>query len=122
MKKLISITLALILISSFVGCKKDTANNKDASSNPDGDSVFSEGDTLKDENQTKDDNVNSSSSSNATSGNKTPSSSDTQSNSGNNDLNDDISNILISYLYCSIKISCIAVRNIYYSHIFIFFI
>lgn len=91
MKKLISITLALILIFSFVGCKKDTANNKDASSNPDGDSVFSEGDTLKDENQTKDDNVNSSSSSNATSGNKTPSSSDTQSNSGNNDLNDDIS-------------------------------
>ena len=48
MKKLISITLALILIFSFVGCKKDTANNKDAFSNPDGDSVFSEGDVNQD--------------------------------------------------------------------------
>lgn len=91
MKKIISITLTLILILSFVGCKKDTANKKDSSSNLESSSVFTEGAPSKDNNQSKDDEVNSSSSSNATTGNTISSSSDTQGNSKNNYSNNDIS-------------------------------
>ena len=67
MKKVLAIILSLILILSFVGCKKNTAK--------------------------KDDEVNSSSSSNTTSGNKTSSNSATQNkddNSSNNDISSSI--------------------------------
>ena len=67
MKKIISITLTLILILSFVGCNKNTAK--------------------------KDDEVNSSSLSNTTSDNKTSSNSATQNkddNSSNNDISSSI--------------------------------
>lgn len=114
MKKIISITLTLILILSFVGCKKDTANKKDGSSNPENSSVFTEGDTLKDDNQSKYDNqskdeqVNSGSSSNATSSNKTSSSSGTQSNSNNN--SDDISSSITTE---NVKINSLDKLNFY---------
>ena len=84
MKKVLAIILSLILILSFVGCKKDTANKKDTSSNPENSSVFTESDFLEENNQSKDDAVNSSSSSNATTGNTISSSSDTQSKGKNN--------------------------------------
>jgi len=109
MKKIISITLTLILILSFVGCKKDTANKEDGFSNPENNSVFSEGDTSKDDNQSKDDKVNSSSSSNATSGNKTSSSSSTQNNSNNN--SDD--NISSSITTENVKINSLDKLNFY---------
>ena len=103
MKKIISITLTLILILSFAGCKKDTANKKDSSSNLESSSVFTEGAP------SKDDEVNSSSSSNATSDNKTSSSSSTQSNSNNN--SDD--NILSGIKTENIKINSLDKLNFY---------
>ena len=42
MKKVVAIILSLILILSFVGCKKDTLNNEDSSSNPENSTIFSE--------------------------------------------------------------------------------
>ena len=110
MKKIISITLTLILILSFVGCKKDTANKKDSSSNLESSSVFTEGAPSKDNNQSKDDEVNSSSSSNATSGNTISSSSDTQGNSKNNYSNNDISGSIITE---NVKINSLDKLNFY---------
>ncbi len=115
MKKIISITLTLILILSFVGCKKDTANKKDGSSNPENSSVFTEGDTLKGDNQSKYDNqskdeqVNSTSSSNDASNNKTSSSSSTQNNSNNN--SDD--NISSSITTENVRINSLDKLNFY---------
>lgn len=84
MKKVFVITLTFILILSFVGCKKDTANKEYDSSNPESSSAFTESDPLKENNKSKDDDANSNSSSNATSGNKTSSSNGIQNNSKNN--------------------------------------
>ena len=114
MKKVLAIILSLILILSFVGCKKNTAKKDDGSSNSENSSVFTEGDTLKDDNQSKYDNqskdeqVNSGSSSNATSGNKTSSSSGTQSNSNNN--SDDISSSITTE---NVKINSLDKLNFY---------
>ena len=99
MKKVLAIILSLILILSFVGCKKDTANKED-SSNPENSSVFTEGDSLKD------DKVNSAFSANSTSGNKTSSSSKTQSNYSNDDI---LSNITTE----NIKINSLDKLNFY---------
>ena len=109
MKKVFAIILCLILILSFVGCKKDTANKKDGSSNSENSSVFTEGSSSKDNNQSKDDKVNSSSSSNATSGTKPSSSSGTQSNSNNNS-NDDISSSITTE---NVKINSLDKLNFY---------
>ena len=110
MKKVLAITLTLILILSFVGCKKDTANKKYDSSNPESSSVFTEGDTLKDDNQSKEDEVNSGSSSKKTSGNKTSSSSKPQSNSENNYSNDDVSGSITTE---NVKINSLDKLNFY---------
>lgn len=109
MKKIISITLTLILILSFVGCKKDTANKKDGSSIPENSSVFTEGSPSKNNNQSKDDGVNSTSSSNNASNNKTSSSSSTQNNSNNN--SDD--NISSSITTENVKINSLDKLNFY---------
>ena len=77
MRKVLAITLTLILILSFVGCKKDTANKKYDSSNSENSTIFSEENYSEYNSQSKDDEVNSSSSSNTTSGNKTSSNSAT---------------------------------------------
>ena len=106
MKKIISITLTLILILSFVGCKKDTANKKDSSSNLESSSFFTEGVPSKDDEV----NSNSSSSSNATSGNKTSSSSETQGNSKNNYSNNDISGSITTE---NVKINSLDKLNFY---------
>lgn len=83
MKKVLAIILSLILILSFVGCKKDTSNKEDGSSNPENSSVFTESDS------SKDDEADSGSSSDSASGNKT-SSEIGQINSGNNDISNSI--------------------------------
>ncbi len=111
MKKVLAIILSLILILSFVGCKKDTANKEVyGSSNPENSSVFSEGDTLKDNNQSKEDKVNNSSSSNKTSGSKTSSSGKTQSNSKSNYSNDDVSSSITTE---NVKINSLDKLNFY---------
>ncbi len=110
MKKIISITLTLILILSFVGCKKDTANKEDSSSKLESSSVFTEGAPSKDNNQSKDDEVNSGSSSKKTSGNKTSSSSKPQSNSENNYSNDDVSGSITTE---NVKINSLDKLNFY---------
>ena len=109
MKKVLAIILSLILILSFVGCKKDTPNKKDTSSNPENSSVFTESDFLEENNQSKDDAVNSSSSSNITSGNKTSSSSETQSK-GKNNSDDDISSSITTE---KVKINSLDKLNFY---------
>ena len=109
MKKVLAIILSLILILSFVGCKKDTANKKDTSSNFENSSVFTESDFLEENIQSKDDAVNSSSSSNITSGNKTSSSSETQSK-GKNNSDDDISSSITTE---NVKINSLDKLNFY---------
>ena len=109
MKKVLAIILSLILIFSFVGCKKDTANKKDTSSNPENSSVFTESDFLEENIQSKDDAVNSNSSSNITSGNKTSSSSETQSK-GKNNSDDDISSSITTE---NVKINSLDKLNFY---------
>lgn len=88
MKKVLAIILSLILIFSFVGCKKDTA---------------------KDYNQSKDDQVNSTSSSNTSSDNKTSSSSGTQNDSNNNSED----NIPSSITKENVKINSLDKLNFY---------
>lgn len=116
MKKILSITLTLILIFSFVGCKKDTANKKDDSSNPENSSVFTEKDSIKEDNQSKDDNhskddkVKSSSSSNATSGNKTSSGSSKQSSGEKDYSNNDTSSTITTE---NVKINSLDKLNFY---------
>lgn len=83
MKKALAIILSLILILSFVGCKKDTANKKDTPSDSENSSVFTESDS------SKDDDADSGSSSDSASGNKT-SSGIGQINSGNNGISNSI--------------------------------
>lgn len=109
MKKVLAIILSLILILSFVGCKKDTENKKDTSSIPENSSVFTESDFLEENNLSKDDAVNSSSSSNITSGNKTSSSSETQSK-GKNNSDDDISSSITTE---NVKINSLDKLNFY---------
>lgn len=108
MKKVLAIILSLILIFSFVGCKKDIANKKDTS-NPENSSVFTESDFLEENIQSKDDAVNSNSSSNITSGNKTSSSSETQSK-GKNNSDDDISSSITTE---KVKINSLDKLNFY---------
>lgn len=110
MKKVFAITLTLILIFSFVGCKKDTSKNKDTFSNPENSSVLIEGNPSKDDNQSKDDKVNSGSSSNTTSSNKTSSGSSTQSSDENNYSNNDISNSITTE---KVKINSLDKLNFY---------
>lgn len=50
MKKVLAIILSLILILSFVGCKKDTLNKEDSSSEKNN-TVFSEENNSKDNRQ-----------------------------------------------------------------------
>ena len=109
MKKVLAIILSLILILSFVGCKKNTAKKDDGSSNSENSTIFSEENNSEDNSQSKDDEVNSSSSSNATTGNTISSSSDTQGNSNNN--SDD--NISSSITTENVKINSLDKLNFY---------
>ena len=100
MRKVLAIILALILILSFAGCKKNTAKKDDGSSNPENSTIFSEKNNSEDNSQSK---------FNDTSDNKTPSNSSTQNNSNNN--SDD--NISSSITTENVKINSLDKLNFY---------
>lgn len=110
MKKIISITLTLVLIISFVGCKKDISKNKDAPPKTENSSVSTEDNSLKANNQSKDEDMNSNSSSNTTSGIQNSSNSSTQSGGGNDYSNNNISGNITTE---NIKINSLDKLNFY---------
>ncbi len=103
MKKVLVITLTLILIFSFCGCKKDTKNSSKAENN----SIFADGVASKDTNQSKDDESNSDSFSNITSDSDMSSSSGTQSN------NNSDGNISSGIIKENVKITSLDKLNFY---------
>lgn len=80
MKKAIAITLILIFILSFSGCKKNTTNKNYNFSETESSSAFSEDTTSKNNNQSKDEVINNFSSSDTTTNSKPSSNSITSEN------------------------------------------
>ncbi len=104
MKKILVITLTVILIFCLFGCQKDNVNTQDGSSNPKSNTTSTQSDFSKEDHSSKNDAVTGSSSSHTTksnktssssktsSSNKTSSSSTTQNSSKNNHSDNDVSN------------------------------